>query len=625
MKSSNALNENIQYYMKHRAVDNGKLLANQINDYVIILEEMVRQQEIKSMDWNLQRPFLEEATERLGFTIGVSDVFGNTKYTDGATVKETGKFFIQALKGQTNINFVKDGKGDSDIAVAVPIETDKEITGVLIGKIKKRELNSFLKGTDVGGTGYAFMVDRSGTVIAHPEEELVVNQYNVLKEKDEVLEELKDLVEKMTRGEKGHGEYSYKGASKILTYAPVKGTDWSIALTRPKGELMAKVNSLKRSTIVGTLVFVIIGILLGIYFTKGIQKPLMKIKEQTEALAKGNLTYTLDLRRGDEFQIIADSLNNAMNSVGNMVRQVQQMAEKSGQATEDILASMQQVSMGSEDISSTIQQMAEAAASQAHQAEEVSISSETMGNSIDELDKVSIMTMKNTETMGEKAQNGLGSMEELRQRYTEVIEVARELGQNIAMISEKSQSIEKIMEIITAISDQTNLLSLNASIEAARAGEYGRGFAVVADEIRKLAEESAMAARNIESGLSEIQQVVNHAGNSMAKAENVVGEVYKIVDTNSNLFNEIEKSVGFTAEQISLLSENITKLSKNKDAVIKSIENISAITQETAASTEEVSASSEEQAASVEDIKAAIIELNENTRKLLKAARAFQI
>jgi methyl-accepting chemotaxis protein len=187
----------------------------------------------------------------------------------------------------------------------------------------------------------------------------------------------------------------------------------------------------------------------------------------------------------------------------------------------------------------------------------------------------------------------------LTEKSSQTIDSTTEVRNIVADIEEKMGAINVILQSISEISEQTNMLSLNASIEAARAGEHGRGFAVVANEVRKLAEQSKTSAIEIKQILDTIKLVVSKAVEAMNKTQTVVNEQESAVEETKEIFNEILNSVHTLAEKVKEVKVNVVESEHNKERAVKEIESISSVSQQVAASSEEVSASAEEIAATM--------------------------
>ena len=369
-QSSEALLNDIAESMEDRAVDASVLVSERISGWFNELELLSRRETIQTMDWDIQRPILSREAGELGYIrIGVCDLYGNLRYAEGKSEDISGTdFFRLAVEGKRSITSPYETDGEMIISIAVPIRNEPgAIVGVLVGKTDVNGLNSVVADIKVGNEGYAYMIDEKGTTIAHPDKSLVINRDNTRKslEDDPALEPLAELENKMLNGEQGFGEYVYNGIAKLMSYAPIKDTGWSIALTRPKDEAFLMIYNLRNKTLIVTLVFIVVGILVGIFISRGIVNPLLKMEQFANELANGNLAYRLDLKRDDEFGHTVNVLNYAAESVKNIVKSILEMVNSSEVTTNILYESAEQVSAGSEEITSTILQVAEGANEQA--------------------------------------------------------------------------------------------------------------------------------------------------------------------------------------------------------------------------------------------------------------------
>jgi methyl-accepting chemotaxis protein len=197
---------------------------------------------------------------------------------------------------------------------------------------------------------------------------------------------------------------------------------------------------------------------------------------------------------------------------------------------------------------------------------------------------------------------GTAAISDLKDKFRISEQIVIMVSDTVKKLESKSDEIVKIIEVITNISGQTNLLALNAAIEAARAGEHGRGFAVVADEVRKLAEQTSNSAKEIEGIINTLQEDIQNADTGAGHTIKAINESNRAIKDVSSSFDIIAQAIKSTLNQINNLAESVEKIDYNKNSVVNLIQEISSICQTTAAASQEVSASLENQTAAMEDI-----------------------
>ncbi len=299
-------------------------------------------------------------------------------------------------------------------------------------------------------------------------------------------------------------------------------------------------------------------------------KPIVEIIEK---LANGDFTEELELKNDELYELglkINKMIIELRSALGNVKEAIQSTAS------------------AAEQISSSSEEMAAGAQEQNIQVNEVSRSIEHMTRAIIDMSKNITEVAQMSQKSSQAAKQGTEKTYETKEGMNKIVQASQETAQIIASLTNKTDQIGEITKVIDDIANQTNLLALNAAIEAARAGEQGRGFAVVADEVRKLAERTTKATKEIAETIKSIQQEVKEADKSMANAKSSVYEGMKLTEEIDMTLQEIYKSAKAVSDLIDNIVASSQEQSISADEISKNIENISSVTEQSTASTGQI-------------------------------------
>ena len=480
--------------------------------------------------------------------IFVSDDQGNYRSSLGAE-GNVGKreYFTRIKEGRSDLVIsnpvISKSMGIPIFVIAQKIEDNKGgFKGIVAVTVKLTTLSDIAASIRLGETGFGFILDGNGSVIAHPEKDLILKTTE-----DEIYHQyLSGIAEILqTMGDEGtDGEIRDQNKSGQMVFIhKVRGTaGWSMGITISRTEYMSSINEAFRIIIIMIIGAILILAVTIILFARSFSRSIEEAAAVAVRISEGDLTARIE-----------PYLLKARDEVGDLARALDTMAQELRSSLSEIQTTSEQIREGSESISSTSQIMSQGATEQAATSQEVSSSMEKMSDSIN-------ANAENTMATEEIARKVVSSSDEGSKALEETVNLSK-------LVSEE-------IEIINEIARQTNLLALNAAIEAARAGESGKGFAVVAGEVRKLAENSQRSAAGIIDKTSASLLAANKAGQILL--ETVIPEIRNTAELTS----EVRAS---TMEQRAE-SEQISQALNQLDSVI----------QQNAASSEELASMAEE-------------------------------
>ena len=363
-------------------------------------------------------------------------------------------------------------------------------------------------------------------------------------------------------------------------------------------------NSLIHVTIVIVVVETLL-VFLAIFLGNKMVSPIIRLTERIGILSTGDFRATEvtdDSSRADEIGTMSRALDTMQTNVNTMMKQVITAAQQVAAASEQLTASADQSATAIHQVADAIVRVAGACNEQftevdnaSSQAEELKQHMDTFRDTLEDSDRQVQKTNTAAEEGEKNVMNAVSQMKRIETSVKESAEVISELGQ-------ESDKIGQIVEAISSIAEQTNLLALNAAIEAARAGEHGRGFAVVADEVRKLAEQSQTSAGEISSLIGSIQEKAQNAVSAMQSGVEQVQTGTVAVDSAGSAFRDIADMVTEVANKSGRMETIVGNLANNTTVITEAIEKINQMSRNVSGESETVSAASEEQTATMHEI-----------------------
>ena len=633
-RASSSLTKESEKTLAALAYEAAKTTESRLETHREILKIIAARGEVQRMNWSEQQSVLQNQLAQTGFEdLGIMKSDATVKYSSGITdALEDDDPTRAALEGNENsINFtIRPGTKEIALMFATPIKKNGKVIGALLGRRSGNDLSGISDDTGYGENGYGYMINKEGTVIAHPDRTKVVNQYNPIKqvEEDKSQKSMAKLFEKIISEESGVTNYTFEGKDLYVGYSPIKNTDWIMVIEADKDEILAAIPPLKRSILILVLLILALSIAATYIIGNTIAKPIINAVGQAKLIAGLDVTNDMleaDLKKKDETGDLARALQSITDNLRKIVQEVTSSSELVAEASQQLTVTSQQSATASEEVTKTVEEIAKGASEQALSTEEGSSKATLLGESI-----VKNHTYTNDLSSASKrvslvVNEGLKEIENLFNITEENNSAVKEIYDVILKTHDSSIKIGEASSVIASISKQTNLLALNAAIEAARAGEAGRGFAVVADEIRKLAEKSSISSKAINTIVTELQNNADSAVKTRERVSAIASEQTASVVSSKDKYMLIDQAMEDEIKVVNLLYNSGKDMEEMKNEILDTMQNLTAIAEENSASTQEASASMEEQSASIAQIAASSDGLSELAQGLKLIVNRFKL
>ncbi|WP_371365221.1 methyl-accepting chemotaxis protein [Pseudomonas sp. QL9] len=550
----NAIRADLEDYLHEMGEVTASNIQNWLSGRLLLVEQVAqtasRDHSAESLGALLEQKAL---TSTFNFTyLGQADgsftMRPNDKMPDGYDPR-TRPWYKDALNaGGTTLTepYVDAATSQLIITVATPAQSAGQTIGVVGGDLSLQAIVQIINSLDFNGMGYAFLVSGDGKVLVAPD-------------KDQVMKNLGEIYPQDTpRIGAGLSETELKGSTRLISFTQVKGlpsVNWYIGLSIDKDKAYAMLSKFRTTAVVAALVAIVAIIFLLGMLIRVLMQPLTAMGRAMQDIAQGegDLTKRLSVASNDEFGTLANAFNRFVERIHESIREVAGTARQLHDVSQ-LVVNASNSSMANSD-------------EQATRTNSVAAAINELGAAAQEIARNAADASHHASDASQQAGDGRQVVEQSISAMNLLSEKISYASTHIETLNSRTVNIGQILEVIKGISEQTNLLALNAAIEAARAGEAGRGFAVVADEVRNLAHRAQEAAQQIQGMIEELQVGAREAVTTMSESQRFSQESVEI----ANRAGQRLASVTGRISEIDAMNQSVATATEEQTAVVDSL------------------------------------------------------